>query len=65
MKWVNAQAGADPETAKKDFSDGLAKIILDTIKGADITGVVCAVTGMAGQIPVTGTATQTTPVHPV
>lgn len=51
------------ENPEKAFADGLAAIILEAIKQGEILGLTCVVTGAAGAIPVTGTATQSNKVN--
>lgn len=64
---MDSQTKIDPATSdpKQSFADGLADILLKMVKSADILGVSCTVTGAAGSVPVTGTASQSNTVHPV
>lgn len=64
MDLVNSQKAlkAD-ENPEKAFADGLAAIILAAIKQGEIVGLTSIVTGVAGSIPVTGTATQSSKAY--
>lgn len=64
MDLVNSQKAlkAD-ENPEKAFADGLAAIILAAIKSGEIVGLTSIVTGAAGAVPVTGTATQSSKAY--
>ena len=59
LSLMNDMNNPDPNQAKKNFADGLGKIIADAIRSGTVTISNIAVTGTAGAVPVVGTATGT------